>query len=265
MFNLIHADLYRIRKMTSVKVAVLITLVSSLFIAYVLHGMTTGNFDAEFCTKTSVFVDVMLVALLGGMLTGELVSTDFESKNIHDEIASGCGRMAMIVARTISYVLVILMITLPYALVCVIGLATGIDFEQLFGIPSAFFAVLSNQGNLAINAETIAKAVVVCLAIMVTYAARLSICLPFAYGIRKVIPVTLIGFASSFLFDILGGMFTNSDQIQKFLKMFPFYYMYDLNLDASFGTIAKAYILSILFIGIMGLITYRIFRKAEIK
>lgn len=265
MINLIKADLYKLSKALSVKICFLLCCLSAVGIAYILHGVSTGDFDVSVSTSASLLVDVMLVSLLGGVLTGSLICGDFETKNIHDEIASGNGRLAIIIAKTITFSLMIFLLTLPYAIVAVVGFSINVGFAPLVGIPSSFFGILSNASGVAISGETISKSIVISILIIFMYIARLSICIPVAFQTKKSIAVIVVGFLSSFVFDLIIVLATNIKVLDDLVGCLPYSIIYDLSLDSSIGTIVKAMICGAIFIGIMIMITHSIFRKAEIK
>lgn len=265
MINLIRADLYRISKMISLKICFILCCISAIGISFILHGIGAGSFDAAVGTNASLMVDVMLVSLLGGVLTGGFISEDFESKNIHIEIISGRGRGAILLSKLFSFVVLIVVITLPYAVVSVIGFAADIKFAPLAGIPSSFFEILSNTGGVEITGSNIFKSIILCLLIMYVYIGRLSICIPVAFKCKKSIPVVVAGFITSFLFDIISAFAAKVFVLSDILGWLPYSLTFDLTMDAQVGTIIKVFVCNTIFIAVMFGITYRLFKRDEIK
>ncbi|BCN28909.1 hypothetical protein [Anaeromicropila herbilytica] len=265
MINLIRADLYKLSKMLIVKISVLLCFASAIGMAIILRGVHTGTFDTTTSTNASLLVDIMLVSLLGAIITGSFISDDFESKNVHSEIACGRGRFAIVISKTITYAIIIILITLPYALVAIIGYASGTAFAPLVGIPSPFFAVLSGATDLAPNGANIAKSILICVMIIYLYIARLSICLPIAFKVRKNIPVIVVGFLTAFVFDIILALSANIKGLSDFVNNLPYAFTLKMTLDASSTTILKAFLCSTAFIIVMVNSSYNLFRKDEIK
>ena len=67
MFNLIKAELYKMSKMASIYISLLICCVSAIGVTYVLYGINQGTFELEMSTNVSLLGDSMLVSLLGGI------------------------------------------------------------------------------------------------------------------------------------------------------------------------------------------------------
>jgi hypothetical protein len=89
--------------------------------------------------------------------------------------------------------------------------------------------------------------------------------MPIAFKYRKNIPVIVTGFITSFLFDIIIAFVSENKEIADMVEILPYAIVYDLNMNASATTLMKAFFSGTIFIVIMTTITYRVFRKAEIK
>lgn len=265
MFNMIKADIYKLSKMQAVKICILTSIVCSLGIAYMLHGVYNGTYSLDASSAFALVSDTMIISILGAVLTGALICGDFESKNIHDEIACGNGRFAIVITKTVSISLLIILLVLPYVLMSTIGFATNIGFAIYTGVPSAFLNILSNATGVEITNEYVLKSVVLSLLITLTYIAKISICIPLAFMARKSIVVIMTGFVSTFLFDIISALLKDVAGISNFIKFLPYTMIYDLNLNCSVEVMVKSFISSVLFITVMLGITYAQFRKAEIK
>ncbi len=265
MNNMLKADLYKISKLNVLKICFLICTVSILAIAYVQHGVYTKALDSSLSNNFSLLADCMLVSLLGSVLTANLISNDFESKNIHSEITGGYGRFSIVMEKTVAYAILILIITFPYAFVSVLCFSSGAHFAPFNGIPSSFIAMMCNNAGVEISGQYIAKSIIIAILVMLTYVGRLSICLPFAFKTKRTIPVIIIGFVSAFIFDILYAAVKNIDILGRFVNILPYRSASQLTLDASSCTIIKVFISTIVFIALMVAITYSLFRKDEIK
>lgn len=265
MINLLKADFYQIIKSKSMWVYMFVSLLGAVSVAVVLRLIQTGALSTEAGTTVSMFVDTMLVSLLGAIVIGHVICRDFETKNIHDQIISGNGRTAILYVKVISSAFVVFLVTLPYALVAIIGFASGIEFAPLVGIPSQFFEFLSNAGGYAPTAENILRVALLSLLLIVMYVARLSICIPIAFKTKRPIIVTMVGFMSAFVFDVISALTAKVDGLAEFFNRLPYAMTLELNMDASIETMITAILSALVFTSIMASIAGHIFRKAEIK
>jgi ABC-2 type transport system permease protein len=205
----------------------------------------------------------MLVAIVGGLLLGELIVSDFETKSVHNEIISGKSRLGLIIAKLISFAIQLTFVMIPYAVVVLIGIGSGNDFAPLNGVPSAFFNLLADGS--AMDDPDVMKAFALCLVIFFVYIAKISICFPLAFKCRKKIPVLVLSFSTSFVFDIIRSITKDVDGLSDFVESLPYYQITKITMDASTEDIIGALVSSVIFIVVMILITHFAFRKLEIK
>lgn len=264
MFNLLKADLYKLKKSKALKICFLISLISAALLAAILYNVSNGNIGKEMMGSVSLLVDAMMVSLLASLMIGVIICGDFQSKNIHSEIT--CARRSTVVlTKVITSMLITSILILPYAVVAVIGFASKAEFAALNGIPSLFINVLTNKAGVAADGSEVGKSIGICLIGILIYTARLSICVPVAFKVRKSAAVMTVGIVAAFGFDmivkaledvpVLGYLFTNT----------PYAVIYDVNMNAGPGVIIRAIVVSAVFIFIMAALTYVMFRKAEIK
>lgn len=264
MSHVMKADLYRFRKSTALKVSFLISLISISTMALVLYLVSQGHIGKEIMGSLGLLTDAMMVSLLSSLVIGLIVCGDFNSKTIHSEIACG-GRKMIVLAKTLTSMLITGIVLLPYAIVSVIVFATGADLAGMEGIPSLFIHIMTNQADVAIDGSSIGKAIMLCLVGIVVYMARLSICLPVAFIVRRPVAVMIVGIVSSFGFDMITKGLSDAPVLGDMLAYTPYAIIYDLNMDAGASTIFQAVSSSIVFIVLMTVITYFFFRKSDIK
>lgn len=265
MFNLIKADIFKLFKVQIVKISFLVSVVCSIMIAIVLHGVYKGTYTLETSSAFALVSDTMIVAMLGAILIGTLICGDFESKNIHDEIACGNGRFSIIMAKTITISLLMILLVLPYAIVAIVGFASNIGFGVYTGVPSAFFNILANAQGVELSSQSILKSIVLTLFITLSYIAKVSICIPLAFKARRSLIVIIAGFISTFIFDIISAVAKGVKGINEVVQLLPFTNIFKLTLDCTVDVMLKSMIYNFLFIAAMIGITYVMFRKAEIK
>ena len=262
MFNFVKADLYKNSYSKIIYLIFLISTFTAVIIAFVSSGIASGDVGRDVGVNLSLMSDSILTAIFGGVLIGELIVDDFESKSVHNEIVSGKGRFSIVIGKLVAFSLLFLIPLLPYAIVVISCLAKGGSYAELKGIPSPFFDLLAKSSA---NDISLKKVIILCLAIIFMYIARLSICIPFAFKFRKKIPVLIVGFSTSFIFDIIFSVVKDSEVAADFFKLLPYYRITTITADASLNTVASALISGGAYILIMVIITSFSFRKAEIK
>lgn len=265
MLNIFRADMFMLKKSKGFKLAVVISLLCVSSLGAVLHFVQTGKIGKDVLSSISILFDAMMVSMLASLMIGSYICGDFQSKTVHSEV--GCAsRGKVIIVKFFTCMFITTLITLPYAIVSVICFASKTEFAQLNGVPSLFTSIMSNTSNVDVTSSSITKSAVLSLVGVLIYAARLSICIPLAFKVRKSVIVMACGIAAAFGIDTL--LVKASDKVPilgTIFKNTPYAIMYDLNLTTSTGTIIKATISSIIFIAVMIALTYAMFKRSEIK
>ncbi len=265
MLNLISAEFFKLKKSTGFKLCLLITCICAWSLISVSHGIGTGDLSTDISGSASGLTEIMVISLLGSLLAGILVCSDFESKTIHDAIAGGNGRISVVISKVFVYLLLICLLFLPYAFATLIGLYTYATFSSSFAI-SVFINILADMSGQSITFSMAGNILLLSLVTGIVYAARLSICIPVAFKVRKPIVVMAFGFAAGFIIDLIAGAAEGIPLLSDLLTVTPFYRDYlMISMDSSDGIMLKAAIVSLLFLSIMTGITYLLFKKAEIK
>ncbi|MGG7177385.1 hypothetical protein ACQPU1_07340 [Clostridium paraputrificum] len=265
MFNLIHAELFKLRKSAGLKVGLIASTLCAIGLAMISHNIAIGTIGEEVIANASGLSEVMMISLLGSLMAGILVCSDFETKTIHDSVACGNGRGNIVFSKFLVYVLIIGMLMIPYIIVTLIGFSTSTEFAKSFNV-SVFANIMSESSTIGVSAESIGKIISISLVEILVYVARLSICILIAFKARKTMVVMGIGFTLSGLVDLLIGLVDDIPGVSKIISMTPFYREYMLiNMDTEVGTLLKIALISIVFILVIALITYKLFKRAEIK
>jgi len=265
MMNLFRADMFMLKRSKGFKLSVLLSLICVSSLGLVLHFVETGKIGKDIMSSISILFDAMMVSMLASLMIGSYICGDFQSKTIHSEV--GCeSRGKVIIVKVFTSMFITALITLPYAIVSVICFASKAEFAELKGIPSLFTGIMSNTSGVDVTSASIVKGSVLALVGVLIYAARLSICIPLAFKVRKSVVVMACGIAAAFGIDTL--LVKVSDDIPvvgTVLKNTPYAIMYDLNMNTGAGTVIKAAVSSIVFIVVMICLTYTMFRRSEIK
>lgn len=265
MFNMIYADIYKMFKSSAVKILFTITAVSSAIMAVLGHLIAEGRINGSFGGIAFLFADINVVSILGGVMAGVFICGDFENKTIHEAIASGSSRGKVVISKAVVFLCGIILLLFPYALVT--GIAAG--FGSTFNTGKAslgFLYLLTEESGAVLKGGDIPKLIAVMAVLVIVIAAQLSVCIPLAFSLKRPVLVIGIYYAISIVSGQLLGLARNFKVFDKLYSFTPFggKGMF-MSLKMGAGDMGKPIAVSLFFIVLMLLITYGIFRKAEIK
>lgn len=265
MYNLILADLFKLRKSMAIKILFAITTVSAVAMVVMAYLIPQGKIDASMTDMGFIFSDVSMMGILGAVMAGVIICGDFDNKTIHDAIASGCSRGTVIVSKAMVLCCAIALILLPYAIATGIALSTGYKFS-MGSVALGFLNLLTSEAGTAFSASKILKLIIVMLTLLMVYMAQLSICVPLAFVIKKPVFLVAINYGISILSGQLLGLRGNSTLFDGIFACTPFGGKYSfVTLDTAAGYIFQTISVSLIFMIVMLAITYCAFRKSEIK
>ncbi|MFD1176372.1 ABC transporter permease [Paenibacillus puldeungensis] len=265
MLNLIRADVFKLRKSITMKVLLAITTLCAVAMTMMAYFISTGKLDASLTGVGFMFSDVNVISILGGLIAGMLICADFDNKTIQDSIASGNSRSTIIFSKAVVLGLALVVILLPYAVITGIALGTGSKFD-MGAVAVGFLHLLTSESAKAFTTPDVLKLLAVMLTLLILYVAQLSISIPIAFLVKKPILVIVICYAFSFLTGQLLTIASNHPIVERICSFTPFGGSYVLmTLDAGAGTVVKAIVVSLIFIGVMAALSYSLFRKTEIK
>ncbi|MBU3093708.1 ABC transporter permease [Clostridium sp. CF011] len=265
MYNLIRANLFKLRKSMAIKILFVITTVSALAMAVMAYLIPQGKIDASMTGMGFLFSDINMISILGAVLAGVFICGDFDNKTIHDAIANGYSRGTVIVSKATVFCCAIAFLLLPYAIIICIALSTGSKFS-MGKVAVGFLHILTSEAGIAFSASEIWKLLVVMLTLMIIYAAQLSVCVPLAFVLKKPVLVVAIYYVFTIFCAQLVGLRGNSTVFDGIFDCTPFGGNYTfITLDSGAGEIFKAISVSLIFIFVMIAVTYSAFRKSEIK
>lgn len=265
MYNLILADLFKIRKSMAIKVLFAITTVCAVVMAVMAYLIPQGKIDASMTGLGFLFSDMDVMNILGGVIAGVFICGDFDNKTIHDAVASGCSRVSIIASKAVAFFCTLIFILLPYAIVTGAALSTGSKFN-MGSIALGFLHLITTEAGKALSSAEILKLLAVMLTLIILYCAQLSICLPLAIMLKKPVLVVAINYGLSILCGQLMSLRGTSALFDNIFAYTPFGGSYPfITLNTGTGDMFKAIIVSIIFIVVMIAITYFGFRKSEIK
>ncbi|QWU16171.1 ABC-2 family transporter protein [Paenibacillus sophorae] len=265
MLNLIQADLFKLHKSKAIKILLGITTLSAVAMAVMAYLIPQGKIEASMTGIGFLFSDINMISILGGVLAGLYICSDFDNKTIHDAIANGCSRGAVILSKATVLGLALAFILLPYAIITGIALSTGSEFS-MGSVAVGFLHVLTSGEGTAFSAAGIWKLLAVTLTLIIVYAAQLSICVPLAFVLKKPIFVVAINYGFSIISAQLIKLSESSPVFDRIFSSTPYGGNYAfVTLDTGTGDMVRAIAVSLIFIIVMLAVTYSAFRKSEIK
>jgi len=265
MFNLIWADLFKMRKSTAMKVILGITTLSAVIMTVFAYLIPQGKMDAGMTGIGFMFSDINMISILGAVIAGFFICGDYENKTIHAAVACGCSRKSIVVSKAVVFIGAIIVALIPYAVVTGIAIGSGETFS-LESVGVGFLNLMAQESGGAFEATAFFKLLLVMLAMMIVYGAQLSICVPLALGIKKPVFVIAIYYGITILSAQLIGLRGSSDLFDKVFACTPFggEYIF-LTTSSKAGDIVQAILVSAIFTAVMLAIAYGLFRKAELK
>jgi ABC-2 type transport system permease protein len=265
MLNLIQADVYKLRKSMAIKILTGITTVSAAIMAVFAYLIPQGKIDASMTGIGFMFSDINIISILGGIIAGVIICGDFENKTIHDSIANGCSRVAVIISKASVLGFALAFILLPYAIITVVSIGIGSQFS-MGSAAVGFLHLLTSESATAISVSEVWKMFAVMFTLVIVYIAQLSICVPLAFMLKKPIFVVAIYYGFSILTAQLIRVSESSPVFDRIFSLTPYGGKYAfVTLDTGTGDMVKAIAVSLIFMSLMLAVTYIAFRKSEIK
>lgn len=260
---MIKATFYRLEKAVSVKVCIGIACVAAVLYFILSYQIATGNIGVENAGSVTGLCDSLIIWLTGSLITGIIFCGDFSSKSVHCAVARKNGRRNLILGYSIVFVIMILLLVLPYTLTSLVSMIIGADFT---GAEPAMTSIYLNNQLYDLGELSIVKLLYLYLANAFVYVGSISICFPVAIKVKKPVVVTAFGFMFGMLTALLALAAEKLDLLGRIMKLTPFTYgLGNLNLESSYGEITLALFISVIFTMLMGGLTYLLFRREEIK
>lgn len=265
MFNLIWADLFKLRKSFAIKVLFGITMLSAVAMTIIAYLIPRGKLEVGMTGIGFMFSDVNIISILGAVIAGVFICGDFDNKIIHDAIANGSSRSAVIVSKAVVFYCAIAFMLLPYVIITGYALSTGNEFS-MGTIAVGLLHILTIDSGISITALEIWKLLFVILTLMFVYMAQLSVCVPLAFTLKRPVFVVAIYYGFTILCAQLLGLRDSSRLLDRILALTPFGGNYTfMSMETVTGDIIKSFFVSLVFMFIMLTVTYIVFRRSEIK
>lgn len=265
MYNLIKADLFKLRKSMAIKIIFAIAAIGALTMVIMAYLIQKGKLNTGTTGIGFMFSDANMVAILGAVLAGIFICGDFDNRTIHEAIVNGNSRCKVVISKSIVFFISCLVILFPYFIVTGIAIKTGYKFN-MGGISVGFLNLITTEGGKAISSSQGLKILSIMFGMIFIYIAQLSVCIPFAIGLKKPVIVVAIFYGITILSPQLAKLEASYKAFKNIIECTPYgnkYFFMTLNTGA--GDIVKAFIVSLICIIIMLAITCFAFKRAEIK
>lgn len=265
MYNLIWADLFKLRKSMAIKLLFGITTVSAAAMAVMANLIPQGKVNASMTGIGFLFSDINVISILGAVIAGIFICGDFDNKTIHDAITNGYSRGTVIAAKAAAFCCAIAFILLPYAIITVVALSTGSGFN-MGSVAVGFMNVLTSTAGTVFSAADVWKLFIVMLTLIIVYMSQLIVCVPLALLLKKPVLIVAIYYGFTILCAQLTVLSRSSTVFNRIFSFTPYGGSYTfITLNSGAGDILKAISVSLIFMIVMLAVTYCGFRKSEIK
>ncbi len=256
MFNLIKCEFFKLRKSMAFYILLGTTILLAIIgtvVSIVMAGNITNTSIKSSLYGINVLIsalsDTSLIMILGSILAGIFICSDFENRTFQGAISSGNGRGRVLLSKVIAYFVALSILTIPYPAV----FSVGMTIFNGFGAP--------------INVVMCYKIAGMFLSTFVINASMLSVAVLCAFLIKK--SGAVIGISIGLLAiggNIIVGLGSLSPVIGKILPYTPLgLNRLVIKLDVNVFDFNKVVLIGLVYISIFVFATYRIFRKAELK
>lgn len=261
MPNQIRATLLQTRRSTSFRAALAACSLGAIAYLWIAHAVATGTLTEVTGRSGQGVSDVFLVMLLGSLLAGTIVCTDFETKTMHDAVLA-THRASIVAARTVVFTLAVMLLTLPFGIAASVALAAGAEVAPI--LPTTPILVAMNPSGPELGPQTLFRLLLIVGVTGLVYAAQLSVCIPFGFWIRRPVAVMAFGFVVAFILSTAHEALAEIDQLRPIQRASPFAYS-GLSLESSTGTLVAAGCSSVAALVLMSLVAWVLFRRADVK
>lgn len=256
MFNLIKCEFFKLRKSMAFYVLLGTQILLSIFATVLSIVMADNITNAS--TKSALYginalistlSDTSLIMILGSILAGIFICSDFENRTFQGAISSGNGRGRVLLSKVLVYFAALSIISIPYPVIysVVMTITNG------FGAP--------------IDVTMCYKVVGMFLSTFVINASILSVAVLCAFVIKK--SGAVIGISIGLLAlggNIFIGLGNFSQIVSKILPYTPLgLNSWVMKQDVNVFDFNKVVLIGLVYISIFVFATYRMFRKAELK
>lgn len=257
MIDLIKTDIYKMAKSSSLKILFGISCLSAGLMLLFAHSAAVGNMDFQNTGITTFFADSQIFTLLGCVIIGIFLCSDFDYKIIENAISSGHSRNSVVVSKIIILGLFVSILTLPYILITILAVCINLDVSVY--MPSAYLTIM----GFATSGASIFYIIILIVLAILMYCAQLSLGVFIMFLVKKpVIAITL----SYVVLLLLGPVLSLNEFTKNMIAYTPFGIDYaQLVLDFKIMNLIGPIFIGIIFLIFFTFLSILSFRKCEIK
>lgn len=266
MISLLRTWFYKVRHSTLIYLCFILVAVCATSFVVVANKIATGDLSASTGASAALLTDVIISSsIFGPLLAANFLCRDFEARDLHVAIRRRHGRLNYVISKAIVLVVIEWVIILPYVLMTVIPYLLNWNFVEPY-VSSQFLTMLFQLSSNQIQDANLLSLLCRLLVILIVFSAQASVSLPFAFAIKKPVPVAAICIVIPFVLNMVTGIGKENKAVGYLFKFTPFNpEAAFITLDTKTSALILALFSSVLFVAIMIGISYLIFRKAEIK
>ncbi|URZ02538.1 ABC transporter permease [Clostridium felsineum] len=265
MYNLIKADIFKLRKSKAIKILFGITVITSIIMVLLAYFIGKGKISASTSGIGFLTSDASVISILGAAIAGIFICGDFDNRTIHEAIVNGNSRCQVVISKAIILYIGVLVILLPYIIMTIIAIVTGYKFN-MGAVALGFLNMITTECGKILYFSEIIKLVVIIITQTIVYCAQLSICVPLAIGFKRPVIVIAVYYGISILSGQLGNLEARYKAFANIIQFTPYCGKYcRLTLSTGRSNVIFGIISSLIFGGLMIAITCFAFRKSEIK
>jgi len=260
MSSLVRSDFFKIISSKATWVMLLVSIIGSIVLISSAYFVDTGGISVETATGAlSLFAEPQMIALLGSIVVGIILCTDFENKQIESAIANGHSRSNIIIIKFFNLTVLTFLIYLPYILLMAILSIINIDFQGF--LPTPVLNVIADSSEIDLN--LFINIIIVSFTSLFIYIGQLSISILYMFIFKRSVLVIATTYITIL---ILGPISSLNDTLNSIMTFTP--YGIDLtqfHMNLEMGFVFKSIIISVVFTLVLYLVCYLSFRRAEVK
>lgn len=266
MLSLLRTWFYKVRHSLLIYLCFILVGICAVSFVVIANKIATGDLTSSAGSSAALLTDVIISSsIFGPLLAANFLCKDFESRDLHVAIRRKRGRMYYVASKAIVLAVIEWVVILPYVLMTILAYVMQWEFMEPF-VSSQYLTILNQLSGTAVEASELFGLIARLLVILVVFSAQTSIALPFAFGIKKPIPVAAICIVIPFLLNMVTGLAKENKIVEAVFKFTPFNPdIAFITCDTGVSTLILALAASVVWIAVMAVISFLLFRKAEIK
>ncbi|WP_336045916.1 hypothetical protein [Solibacillus ferritrahens] len=253
MYNLVLSNLFKGMKSRTIHSLFFVSCLFAGLTMFLTNGVANGKIAGEIANLTFLFSDASMLAILGAILATALIGSEFDAKLFHHSIVAGYSRLQIVTAKALTYWLFLVVIISPYAIFNIAAIL--LDWSVDIGMPTAGFLFICNMN------ETVGSKLLLIAVMTVIYVGQLSLAILLAFTLKRALLIIPVFYIVSALTGQV-SIYKDSLPVLNVLSVTPFSGKF---IALSSDHTVQAIFVSLLFMVVIVVVTFLMFRKVEIK